>query len=1537
MAHGGGSRRHNWRACWAALALLGAIPLVQATAPAARATVPEPQFAAPVTYPAGFPSESIAVADFTGDGRKDLVANSVFSFDPAAAFKLLLFAQQPDGSLREAARLDMVPYEYPHYVTTLAAGDIDGDGRADVAVATNAGIDVFLQRNGTLAPRRETVFPGTRRVKLADLDSDGRRDLLTSGTSGVSWLRGNGDGTFGAPVPINPTERMIVEVGHFNRDARPDVVGIHESTLYVFRQGADGSFETGETTSAGAADLAVGDVTGDGLDDIAVTVPGNTPYSSVAVWAQRQDGTLRPPVFRPVYDVPGPLVIGDVNADQRKDLVMVHVGWHRAGVLLQDTDGTLTTERLYSVDAGGAEEQLVVDDVTADARPDIVVASGGGFVVQRGLAPLPVPPTSSTSSTTSTTAGPTTTTTTIPAPVPADEATSWQIDAGHSGGLRGGAQRPPLSQRWSRDLGGNVSYPLIAGGRVFALAETGYGSQGSTLFAMDVATGRDLWGPIDLGMRAFFTYGQGQVFVLNADGVLRSFDAATGRQRWIVQGPASNAPPVFKDGVLYRNAVFNSSWSSLDAVSPVDGHRLWQRFYASQYVAPAVADGMAFTSLMCGPNAGWETSEGALVWSTPSFCSSPSGDRTPVAAGGLVWERSVYGRLPEARDARTGALVVSFTADAAPAFDAGQGYFLDRGGIEAREPRTQEVRWRFTGDGQLSSAPIVVNGYVYAASASGQVWALDAATGAVAWSANAGAPVLPPGEGGFGIRPLFVALAAGQGIVAVPASNRLVAYANTPAGPALTPPAAKAGLPRSPFSPSSSEESSGYRIDSSHQANLVTSTVDGPPLRKRWTRDLGSPMAYSVIADGTMFVTAGSRLFALDVLTGADRWGPVELSTGSPGPSSVVAYGDGRVFAAYRDGPLRAFDADTGAEVWSQVFTEYWPEYFEVPPVYENGLVYALTTKGLVRALSAVTGEQVWKNYAGGGMVAPPTVSGGLVTVVACGTRSLDATTGAVAWQSGDWCGTSAITAQSAVSAGEVWGEGSWRSTPLVHDAATGELIGAWSGTLPAFDAARAYALEGTALKARDRSSGFTRWTFVGDGHLGTPPVIVNDRLYVASSTGRLYVLDPATGTPVWNDDIGFPVLTRGSSPESQLGANIVAGQGIVAVPATNVMVAYEPVPGPGGGYRSLPPARLLDTRTGLGAPMAKVGPAGSLALQVTGRGGVPATGVSAVALNVTVTAPTAESFLTAWPTGQARPLASNLNYRPGQTVPNMVVVKVGQGGKVSLFNYAGSTDLVVDVAGWYGLDEDPEGARYSPLVPSRLLDTRIAGAPVPRMGPATTASLHVTGRGGVPESGVTAVALNVTVTGPTAESFLTAWPAGQARPLASNLNYMPNQTVPNMVIVKVGEGGMVNLFNYAGSTDVVVDVAGWYGAEGARYRALAPTRILDTRFGLGSPAGKVPAGSTLAMQVTGRGGVPAAGVSAVALNVTVTGPTALSFLTAWPHGESRPLASNLNYVANQTVPNMVIVKVGAGGQVDLFNYLGATDVVVDVAGWYGA
>lgn len=113
-------------------------------------------------------------------------------------------------------------------------------------------------------------------------------------------------------------------------------------------------------------------------------------------------------------------------------------------------------------------------------------------------------------------------------------------------------------------------------------------------------------------------------------------------------------------------------------------------------------------------------------------------------------------------------------------------------------------------------------------------------------------------------------------------------------------------------------------------------------------------------------------------------------------------------------------------------------------------------------------------------------------------------------------------------------------------------------------------------------------------------------------------------------------------------------------------------------------PARILDTRTGNGAPVAEVAPGTPISLQVTGRGAVPAAGVSAVVLNVTVTEPASGGWLAAWPAGEALPLVSNLNYVPGQTVPNLVFVKVGAGGKVNLHSSGGPVHVIADVAGYF-------------------------------------------------------------------------------------------------------------------------------------------------------------------------------------------------------------------------------------------------------------
>jgi YVTN family beta-propeller protein len=382
--------------------------------------------------------------------------------------------------------------------------------------------------------------------------------------------------------------------------------------------------------------------------------------------------------------------------------------------------------------------------------------------------------------------------------------------------------------------------------------------------------------------------------------------------------------------------------------------------------------------------------------------------------------------------------------------------------------------------------------------------------------------------------------------------------------------------------------------------------------------------------------------------------------------------------------------------------------------------------------------------------------------------------------------------------------------------------------------------------------------------------------------------------------------------------------------------------------YNPLAPARITDTRPSSGFPNAgkTLGPGQSLDVQVSGAGGVPSSGVTAVVLNVTVTNTTTSSFLTAWPTGAARPTASNLNWVAGQTVANLSEVGLGAGGKVSVFNPAGSVDVVVDVEGYAAPAATAGTGLYNPLAPARITDTRpSSGFPNAgkTLGPGQSLDVQVTGAGGVPKSGVGAVVVNVTATNTTKSSFLTVWPTGVTRPTASNLNWFAGQTVPNRVQVPVSPEGKVSIFNPAGSVDVVVDVGGYFTdssnlfATGAQFAPNTPARITDTRSGSGFPnAGKtLGTGGLLKVQVSGAGGVPATGVTAAVLNVTATNTTTSSFLTVWPTGATRPTASDLNWVATQTVPNLVVVKLGSDGSVQVFNAAGSTDVVVDVSGWY--
>ena len=236
-------------------------------------------------------------------------------------------------------------------------------------------------------------------------------------------------------------------------------------------------------------------------------------------------------------------------------------------------------------------------------------------------------------------------------------------------------------------------------------------------------------------------------------------------------------------------------------------------------------------------------------------------------------------------------------------------------------------------------------------------------------------------------------------------------------------------------------------------------------------------------------------------------------------------------------------------------------------------------------------------------------------------------------------------------------------------------------------------------------------------------------------------------------------------------------------------------------------------------------------------------------------------------------------------------------------------------------------GPIFTPITPVRALDTRGPDEQGPKVGPGSTTPLDLSS---IVPAGATAVSLNVTAVGPTVATYLTVWPAGASKPGTSNVNVVAGQTRPNAVIVGLGSGRSISIFNNAGSVHVVVDVMGYTTAG---FTGIAPVRLLDTREpnDTGLPLG---AGAIRSVTVAGVAAVPSS-ASAVVLNVTAVAPTVAGYLTVWPTGGDKPSTSNVNFVVGEVVPNLVTVGVGAAGQVSIYNFAGATHVVVDIMGWF--
>ena len=398
--------------------------------------------------------------------------------------------------------------------------------------------------------------------------------------------------------------------------------------------------------------------------------------------------------------------------------------------------------------------------------------------------------------------------------------------------------------------------------------------------------------------------------------------------------------------------------------------------------------------------------------------------------------------------------------------------------------------------------------------------------------------------------------------------------------------------------------------------------------------------------------------------------------------------------------------------------------------------------------------------------------------------------------------------------------------------------------------------------------------------------------------------------------------------------AGLVAAAPAGAVPSlagatssTGLPVADVPAP---GTYRTLPPARLVDTRTnGI-----RLGRGGRLVVPVLARQGVPPAGVGAVQLHVTAVGGTAASHLTVHPSGTGA-TTSTLNYQVARPVANTVMVAPGADGAVVVTNGSATVDVVVDLVGWVAASADPAGVGLHAISPRRAWDSRTTGRAVGVSG----SSVSVLG-GPVP-TGAAAVVANLTTVGASAGGLpLLSWAAGTARPSTSNGNTVKGAAVATQVVVGLGAGGRIVVATGGGTTHVVVDVVGYLvgppqgsTAGGGQLRSVAPLRLVDTRT-TGIP---LASGKRLVQQVTGRGGVPGGALGALITLTSVPGTRSTGTLVAAGNGERPPPTSDLNARVDVPVARQVITALGVDGAIAILRTGGTGHVVVDLVGYVTA
>ena len=395
-----------------------------------------------------------------------------------------------------------------------------------------------------------------------------------------------------------------------------------------------------------------------------------------------------------------------------------------------------------------------------------------------------------------------------------------------------------------------------------------------------------------------------------------------------------------------------------------------------------------------------------------------------------------------------------------------------------------------------------------------------------------------------------------------------------------------------------------------------------------------------------------------------------------------------------------------------------------------------------------------------------------------------------------------------------------------------------------------------------------------------------------------------SSGLPISGDNTHLPGPNEYRARSTLIADDVTARLGVSRHVGDRVATAAG---GPSYRYQPVEPTRVIDTRdTGqrLAGGSTLTVDLPTLAPTLVGAD------AAAVAVNVTAAAPAAAGYLTVWPCGSTRPLASSVNFLANQPRGAQATALLGPGRQLCVFSNVAS-DVVVDLQGVF---VPSGGLAFDPITPDRAIDTRKDGRSTPIV-------LHA-------PAGAAAVAATLTATGAALPGFLAAYPCSGSVPKVSNVNWQPGETVAGAAFVPVAADGTFCVFANT-AVDVIVDVTGVFSSGGTlRFTPVTPTRVLDTRDGTGGWRGRQGVGQTIEI-----GAAPDSAV-AVTGTITMVDPGLNSYLTGTICGQPAGATSSVNGVRGSVMANSLTVGLSPGGDLCITSLV-SSHTLFDTTGWW--